>query len=60
MINRFWKKLKKDERTFMWFHKKYLGEAKLHYNTLYQQARGVVLTNMSEELKKAIEKYLGE
>jgi hypothetical protein len=59
MRKRFWEKLNGDDRTFMWFYKNYLKDAKLHYNTLYQQAKGDILTNMSDELKKAIEKYLG-
>ena len=58
MRKRFWEKLKKDDRTFMWFHKNYLTGAGLHYNTLYQQAKGDILTNMSLELEKAIQKYL--
>ncbi len=58
---RFWKKLKEvDERNFMWFYKKYLKESELHYNTLYQQAKGDILTKMSPDLVSAIDKYLGE
>jgi len=60
MRERLWKKLNKDDRNFKWFHKNYLQDATLHYNTLYQQARGDILTKMSEELSEAIEKYTGE
>ncbi len=54
-----WEKLKKDERSFSWFHRKYLKDAKLRYNTLYQQAKGDILIIMSDELKEAIETYTG-
>ena len=60
MREKLWEKLEENERNFMWFYRKYLTGSKLHYNTLYQQAKGVILTKMSEDLKGAIEKYLGE
>jgi len=56
----FWKKLNGDDRNFMWFYKKYLKDSKLHYNTLYQQAKGDILKKMSTELNVAIERYLNE
>lgn len=60
MREELWKKLEKNERNFMWFYKKYLTESKLHYNTLYQQAKGVILKKMSDDLKEAIEKFKEE
>lgn len=57
---RLWEKLEKNDRNFKWFHKNYLQDAKLHYNTLYQQAKGEILTKMSDELTEAIEKYMGD
>ena len=59
MRNKLWEKLKEDERSFSWFHRKYLKDAKLRYNTLYQQAKGDTLIIMSDELKEAIESYTG-
>lgn len=58
MRDKFWEKLNGDQRNFMWFYRKYLTGSNLHYNTLYQQAKGDILTKMSDELKNAINKYL--
>lgn len=60
MREELWKKLNDNERNFMWFYKKYLTGAELHYNTLYQQAKGDILTKMSDELKEAIKRYTSE
>ena len=57
---KLWKKLDENDRKFMWFYRKYMPDAELHYNTLYQQAKGDILTKMSEELKEAISEYLSE
>ena len=53
-----WNKLEKNERNFKWFHKNYLQDSGLHYNTLYQQAKGEILTTMCVELVTAIAKYV--
>jgi len=60
MREKLWEKLKEDDRSFAWFHRNYLKNASLRYNTLYQQAKGDILTKMSEELQTAIKKYIGE
>ena len=60
MRDKFWAKLKKEERSFSWFHRKYLSESNLSYNTLYKQAKGQELTVMSEDLKNAVRKFEGE
>jgi len=60
MREKFWEKLNKDERSFSWFHRNYLKESELSYNTLYKQAKGQELTKMSDDLKDAIEKFTGE
>ena len=57
---KLWEKLDKEDRNFKWFHKNYLSGIGLHYNTLYQQAKGDILTKMSQELQDAIDKYTGE
>ena len=56
----FWKKLKSEGRSFAWFHRKYLSESNLGYNTLYKQAKGQELPVMSEELQKSIDEYIKE
>lgn len=56
----FWEKMDNEERSFAWFHRKYLKNPGLKYNTLYKQAKGQELTDISEELKNAIEKFIGE
>lgn len=55
-----WSKLNTQERSFSWFHRGFLSGSKLSYNTLYKQAKGQELTNMSDDLKTAINKYTGE
>lgn len=57
---KLWDKLKSDDRSFAWFHRMFLSDSELKYNTLYKQAKGQELTEMSEDLKKAIDKFLGE
>lgn len=52
-----WKKLGEDERSFSWFHRTYLGDSKMSYNTFYKQSKGQELTKMSTELTEAIELY---
>lgn len=62
MRTRFWEKLTSEQRSFKWFYDNYVKgkrEGGLAYNTLYQQAKGEFLTNMSEDLKAAITAYLG-
>ena len=59
MREEFWKKLKDDDRSFKWFHKNYLNGVNWHNNTLYQQAKGDILTTMCDELENAIKKYIG-
>lgn len=60
MREKFWKKLKSEERSFSWFHRKYLSESDLSYNTLYKQAKGQELTVMSDDLINAIGKFIKE
>ncbi len=61
MRTKFWKKLNADQRNFKWFHDNYikgLRKPGIAYNTLYQQAKGEILTTMNDELKAAMEEYL--
>jgi hypothetical protein len=63
MKEKFREKLKKDQRNFKWFFDNYIKgkhENGLAYNTLYQQASGVFLKNMSKGLESAIKEYLEE
>lgn len=53
----FWEKLSNEGRSFAWFHRTYLSSSRLKYNTLYKQAKGQELTEMSTELSSAIKKY---
>jgi len=55
----FWKKLKEEGRSFAWFHRNYLKDAGLSYNTLYKQAKGQELVEMSSRLKKEMAKFTG-
>jgi 3-methyladenine DNA glycosylase Tag len=61
MRERFWKKLNEEGRSFIWFFNRYVkGKTELKYNTIYQQAKGEILTVMSTELSDAMVKFLGE
>ncbi len=59
MREKLWEKLKANDRNFMWFYRNYIKNTDLHYNTLYQQAKGDILTKMSKELEDAINEYTG-
>lgn len=56
----FWEKIKETDRSFAWFHRNYLGESKLAYNTLYKQSVGKELKVMSNFLVSAMEKFIQE
>ena len=61
MRQEFWAKLAKEEREFKWFFDKYIkGKHKTDraYNTLYQQAKGEILTKLHSELEVAMKEYL--
>lgn len=63
MREKFWKKLKKDQRNFKWFYDNYIRYqigVGVQYNTLYQQAKGEMLKSMDLGLKLAIKRYLSE
>lgn len=63
MVKNFWKKLKKNQRSFKWFFDNYIsGENSINlaYNTLYQQAKGDLLRLTSNELKSAMMAYLND
>lgn len=55
---KLWDKLKTDDRSFAWFHRTYLSDSGFKYNTLYKQAKGQELTEMSKDLESAIDKLL--
>lgn len=55
-----WEKLDQQERSFSWFHRAYLSESDFSYNTLYKQAKGQELPNMSNDLKEAIKTYTNQ
>ena len=62
MRDKFWEKLASEQRSFKWFYDNYVKgkrDGGLAYNTLYQQAKGEILTNMNDALKAAINSYLG-
>lgn len=61
MRDQFWEKLNSNQRNFKWFHDNYIKNkvgVAVKYNTLYQQAKGELLTSMDNELKRAIRNYL--
>lgn len=61
MRKKFWEKLKEEGRSFIWFFNRFVKDkTDLSYNTIYQQAKGDILKNMSPELESAINIYLGQ
>ena len=63
MRKAFWEKINSDRRNFKWFYDTHIKDkifVEVVYNTLYQQAKGELLTSMDDGLRKAMEKYLNE